>query len=714
MIATGCVVEICVLIFNYLGIPRSGKTTLRRRIMEEIVNIIEAGEIEQPSTGVVEDGGQAMLLTRTEVGAITSSKAWTVLKGGDEANILEQLMRRLADQLPAKLQGVVATDLPIVATESSVGAEATESSVSSGENPPAASANANELSIIKDALDSDNWEKVKYSLENITFITNNDSGGHAEFLDLQAALFLAPSFNLFFSRLQDKQDQVFQISYTDRKGHSTEEEDSTVTVEEALFQALASIACFGRCPFDMKLQEASERRQELSEKFTSKVMFFCTHLDKIENGEEREKAFKEKDRLLRKHIEKTEFYEKRVIEHVSEDQLMIKANNLNGDKKEVKEIQNILMEVIKKNFNNKIKIPASWLVLSLYLRKNFATISLRECERIAGNLRIDVKELQDVLWFLHYCVGVLLYYPEVEAMKDTVICKRQVVFDSATKLIRDTFTNAKVGHYRYKKFCEKGQFSHEDIKQAVMEAAKEATPGHTDSLIPLDKLVALFQHRNILTPIATSPSSKETTYFMPCVLRSARKEDLKVPTGSADPPPLMLCYDCGYMPLGVFPALITNLVSQQQWTLNEDEDCLFKNKVQFFVEKDNDKVTLVSHPRYFEIAITRSKGSKKRNEELCPGIRAVFKSTLQDVTSKMNRFSMGYKLAFECPTHPGRDHLCTLDDKNPERMWCVCEGAKKKESLPLEECHMLWFHSNGGELKLIIIHTMNFSLHDRS
>ena len=162
----------------------------------------------------------------------------------------------------------------------------------------------------------------------------------------------------------------------------------------------------------------------------------------------------------------------------------------------------------------------------------------------------------------------------------------------------------------------------------------------------------------------------------------------------------MLCYDCGYMPLGVFPALITNLVSQQQWTLNED--CLFKNKVQFFVEKDCDEVTLVSHPRYFEIAITRSKGSKKRNEELCPGICAVFKATLQNVTSRMNHFfSMGYKFAFECPTHPGRDHLCTLDDQNQERMWC--EGTEKKESLPLEECHMLWFPSTHNEL---IVHCM--------
>ena len=138
------------------------------------------------------------------------------------------------------------------ATESSVGAEATESSVSSGENPPSANANEDEdmLSTIVDALDSDNWEKVKYALEDITFITNNDAGGNTEFLDLQAALFLTPSFNLFFSRLQDKLDQVFEISYTDRKGHSTAEGDSTVTVEEALFQALASITCFGRCSFE--------------------------------------------------------------------------------------------------------------------------------------------------------------------------------------------------------------------------------------------------------------------------------------------------------------------------------------------------------------------------------------------------------------------------------------------------------------------------------
>lgn len=215
-------------------------------------------------------------------------------------------------------------------------------------------------------------------------------------------------------------------------------------MEEALFQALASITCFGR-PYseeESALPEGptSEKHKELSGDSTSKVMFVCTHLDLI-GEKERDNVFTKKDQILRKKIETTEFYQKG---DVSESQLIIKANNFNGDELEIENIREILMKVIGRNFD-KIKIPASWLILSLYLRKEFSIVSLEECQKIASKLRIDQEELQDALWFLHHHAGTLLYYSEVKAMRDTVICKRQVVFDSASRLIRESIRLAIIG-----------------------------------------------------------------------------------------------------------------------------------------------------------------------------------------------------------------------------------------------------------------------------
>ena len=83
--------------FNYVGLPRSGKTSFRRRIMGEILNIMAAiarGEKEQPSTGVAEAGGQVFIRKKTtsDVGTI-SAKVWSVLEDlEEEAGMLSQVL----------------------------------------------------------------------------------------------------------------------------------------------------------------------------------------------------------------------------------------------------------------------------------------------------------------------------------------------------------------------------------------------------------------------------------------------------------------------------------------------------------------------------------------------------------------------------------------------------------------------------------------------
>ena len=92
---------------NHVGLPRSGKTCFRRRLMGEIVNIVLAriaGEIEQPSTGVAEDGGQVIIRsTCKEIGAIRA-KVWSILKDlGDEANMVNQFIYQTVHESPSSL-----------------------------------------------------------------------------------------------------------------------------------------------------------------------------------------------------------------------------------------------------------------------------------------------------------------------------------------------------------------------------------------------------------------------------------------------------------------------------------------------------------------------------------------------------------------------------------------------------------------------------------
>ncbi len=534
------------------------------------------------------------------------------------------------------------------------------------------------FSFINEALEAKDWDRVKSSLDDFTLVINTDIGGRAEFLDLQASLVQGPSFNLLFSRLVDELDDQFDEYYTNEEGKSTEKESSVITVEEVLFQALSSIASFTDCFSEEALPEASAQE----EKSQSKVMFVGTYRDKAKKDEE----FKRKDQLLQEKIRNTEFFDKGIVEFAAEDQLMLSVNNMYGEKEEIEEIRRVFEKIIRKNFK-KVKIPAAWLLLSLKIRRTrVRTMSLRECEELAGKLKIPPDELQHALWFLHHRIGTLLYYPEVEALKDTVICQMQVVFDSVTDLIKNTFAFDDVGKAVSERFREKAQFSVQDVKTAVS--------GHT--ILPPEKLVKLLEYLNILTPIPSTPSSEgkstvQPTYFMPCVLKSARASELSLPSSSKrDPAPLMLRYDCGYVPIGMFPSLITNLVSSQQangWKMIEEG--LRKNKVQFQLGEDFDKVTLVSRPRFFEIAVTRQlEESTASTESLCSHVRSVIQSTLSTVTSRFDyNFSMGYKFGFECPLHPGKEHLCVLADETADAMLCL----QSKKPVAVQPQQKMWF-----------------------
>ncbi len=72
-------------------------------------------------------------------------------------------------------------------------------------------------------------------------------------------------------------------------------------------------------------------------------------------------------------------------------------------------------------------IPCTWLFFNIVMRsKDKQTMTIEECKDIAGNLGISDTDLPNVLWFLHYQVGSLLYYPMVKGFEDIVLCDVKV------------------------------------------------------------------------------------------------------------------------------------------------------------------------------------------------------------------------------------------------------------------------------------------------
>ena len=296
---------------------------------------------------------------------------------------------------------------------------------SSPHHDDAAPANIDDiLASFQDAVYKEDWDTVKYLLDDTIYLINTDTGGQTEFLDLMSHFLMGPALNLIISRLVDSLDQVYKIYCTNEKGISTAEEDSVKTVEDVIFQALASIACL-EASYDPENSDDSDGKDTDIKipDCSSKAIFIGTFRDKVTQEE-----FEERDRLLRKKIEQTEFYRKGLVLCASEKHLTFTLDNLNGGQEEIDTLRKNLEKKIRRNFK-KVTIPASWLMFSINIRhKGKRTMTLSECQDMAAKLGITAASLPKALWFLHYRVGILLYYPEIEGFSQLIICDVQVIF----------------------------------------------------------------------------------------------------------------------------------------------------------------------------------------------------------------------------------------------------------------------------------------------
>lgn len=91
-----------------------------------------------------------------------------------------------------------------------------------------------------------------------------------------------------------------------------------------------------------------------------------------------------------------------------------------------------------------IEIPASWFLLNMLFisqkkgQEKTRFMSFDDCAELVKKMKLKIN-LKAALWFLHHGMGVLLYYEHVQELNDIVIFDKQVVFDSATKLIINSY-----------------------------------------------------------------------------------------------------------------------------------------------------------------------------------------------------------------------------------------------------------------------------------
>ena len=728
--------------FLFLGPPRSGKTSARRRLVQEMINLSSLGHPSK-STGVAETNDVIIKKLVCESTAIVNSMWQTLRREGgssgpqqqEDFTYLAQWFYHLISMTTSDGDKTTPCDTTSIATLTDTPSDG-DPSVGTGTLKRRSHTtirvksrkrlrnlnNSEELEIqaalekLTTILQSDSPVELQQLLEELTMINMVDVGGQPALMEMLPSLTIGPALYFLFFRLDQELGKSYQVRYhaIDKEMETTLE--SSYCIEDILYQSLSSIACFGY----------SEKGD-----MSSGVLLFGTYKDRVDGNRISQIASSLEDKLL-----KTKLYKEGLLLKTSKGELFFSLDKMNGDESEMSEVRFDVEEIVKKHFSA-TPIPAAWLMFRIVLhllRK--PVLSFAECRAIAAKLSMPTS-VEEALWFFHHNIGNLMYYSDIPSMQDTVICDPQVIFDSVSELIIDQFRhgNRSLSSHEVDDFHRKGQFSLSQIDSK--------TEHQRSGNLKLTQLVDLLKDLNVIAeikeddedefevsasnqsqPSAVSSSqphsidqsqplvtdNSEPKFIMPAVLKFASQEELTTPA-ITDPSnqsnSIMICFESGFVPFGVFCATTAHLIARQDTLLSKWRLCdnqVMRNKVTFSVDRAF-FATIASRNQYLQIHISRHPRARKGKSLsfICSAVRLTVINSLQTVISKMkfkpyvkmgtSLFSSGqpFYLAFECCIDDSHsNHLMKVVENSPGERYAEC--LKEGVEIDLEDEHMVWFN----------------------
>ena len=177
---------------------------------------------------------------------------------------------------------------------------------------------------------------------------------------------------------------------------------------------------------------------------------------------------------------------------------------------------------------------------------------------------------------------------------------------------------------------------------------------------------------------------------MPAILECASKEELSNAPAidSNTPSPIKITFESGYVPIGVFYAMISKLVSEgkkgilgMEWNLRESH--VMRNLVSFEVDNTKHHITLVAYADCYEIRITRKYGFDMH--DLCSYVLTTVLYVMSENIGKKTEPIVAFDC--QCPKHQKSEKtsLCKLMEGHSPFFQCEDDRV----SLPShQEC---WF-----------------------
>ena len=364
------------------------------------------------------------------------------------------------------------------------------------------------------------------------------------------------------------------------------------------------------------------------------------------------------------------------------------------------------IETIRENSNKILKkkaqyeIPISWFILELELRNvDRVCIPLSKVQDICDSImpshrKMRLVEIKEVLKFYHL-YGMLLYFSEVDGMKDFVITNPQWLFINLSKIIMCQFevdANDLYGANQIKNMYN--GICYLELLRTIKLDLQD---------VKLESFIKLLVHLRIIAPMT------DGGYFMPTILPPCSQnvafteQEYGRPVAYAingecihqEVEPLLIEFFFGTIPRGLFGFLIVQLLQDNPETFElfgENDDVLRRcaDLVSLHV-KPCFYVSLYDRISYLELQV-RVKG----NEPSCHyKVQLAVTEALKKVCDKFSWEFSDCRYGFFCHEHmkdSQGDHLTVLSttepipDEIPKYASC-----KNLLSVHLTIAHSIWF-----------------------
>ena len=439
--------------------------------------------------------------------------------------------------------------------------------------------------------------------------------------------------------------------------HTFDTAHSGLTPQEVIMRSLSSIDCI---------------IDSLPHVVKPKVLLVGTHTDLISKQQ-----VTSVDDLLQAWIRNTKV--ESLVHFASPSQMIFPVNSLSPNDPGILHLQAALKYYALHSDEFQVTVLLKWLIFSAVIQQIHKPVwTYEQCFQVAETCSVNTySEFDDALQFLHTRVGVLRYYPMIKEHRNIVIIKPKYLAEALSDVVAANFSE------------EKGEKELKNTGLLSMELCQTVSK-HSNDLLTASKLFALLEYLH--TAVRYDQTSAK--FFIPCVLSSS-PHDHSAAFHSSDITPLLIHFDCGYCPVGLFSSLVVHLTenklgSKLEWNLITGT--IFRDQISLQVEPCHSTVRLTEFIAYYTVELVSTDVTCKMPlGEICVQVRHCIESGLKVSTKSMNLTKYNFELALLCPDHESKLHphpsVVRFQQDQPHHVECV----KTRRSWDIPSKSTVWF-----------------------